>query len=211
MSSIDAVSSKIASIYLPDSHPWSIMSISPLLPVVSSRTPSHDVCMLNRLLIGEGDIWAANYYVLSCSIPLMTPSRSLNISGQDWEGEKEKASFMNPERNAEHVINYPLCYQTCHLELWFKELTFNLDATILHRKLSVLYLLTWCWATLRLNQPHERISYLTSSHGPTKNVLVFITAALIKAINYCNNCIFYDNSDQIYLVKTSHHHKSAFL
>lgn len=85
-----------------------------------------------------------------------------------------------------------------------KELTFNLDATILHRKLSVLYLLTWCWVTLWLNQPRERISYLTSSHGPTKNVLVLITSALIKttAINYYNNCIFYDNSDQIYLVKT---------
>lgn len=84
-----------------------------------------------------------------------------------------------------------------------KELTFNLDATILHRKLSVLYLLTWCWVTSRLNQPREGISYLTSSHRPTKNVLVLITAALIKTtdINYYNNCIFYDNSGQIYLVK----------
>lgn len=36
-----------------------------------------------------------------------------------------------------------------------------------------------------------------------RNVLVFITATLIKtaAINYYDNHIFYDNSGQIYLVR----------
>lgn len=204
MSSIDIVSSKIASIYLPDSHPWSIMSISPLLPVVSSSR-SHDVCMLDWLLIGEGDIWAANYYILSCSIPLTTPSLSLNISGQDCvplsEGEKEKESFMNQSVMLSMLLTSRCVTRHVIWNYGLKELTFNLDATILHRKLSVLYLFTWCWVTLK--QPCEWNSYITSSHGLTKNVLVFIIAALIKttAINYNNSHIFYDNSDQVYLVK----------
>lgn len=97
MSSGDIVSSKIASVSLPGSHPSSTLSISPLLPVLSSRSQSHDVCMLDWLLVGEGDIWAANYYVLSCSIPLMTLSLSLNISGQDWvfsQGKREKICLL---------------------------------------------------------------------------------------------------------------------
>lgn len=97
MSSVDIVSSEIASISLPESHPSSILSISPLLPVLSSRSQSHDVCMLNWLLVGEGDILTANYYVLSCSISLMTLSLSLNISGQDWvfsQGEREKKCLL---------------------------------------------------------------------------------------------------------------------
>lgn len=109
MSSGDIISSKIASVSLPSSHPSSTLSISPLLPVLSSRSQSHDVCMLNWLLVGEGDIWAANYYVLSCSIPLMTLSLSLNISGQDWvfsqgkRGEK-KVSIMNQNALQEHNL-----------------------------------------------------------------------------------------------------------
>lgn len=195
MSSIDVVLSKIASIHLADSHPWSIMSVPPLLPVVSSRTQSHGVCMLNWLLIGEGDIWAANYYVLSCSIPLMTPSRSLNISGQDWEGEKEKASFMNRSVMLSMLLTTHCVTRHVIWNYGLNELTFNLDATISHRKLSILYLLTWCWVTLWLNQPRERTFYLPSS---TQKLQLWLKTT---AISYYNNCIFYDHSDQIYLVR----------
>lgn len=123
MSSVDIVSSKIALISLPIHHPTSILSISPLLPLLSSGSQSHEVCMLNWLLVGEGDILAANYYVLSCSIPLIILSLSLNISGQNWgfsQGREKNLPIMKSnalqECNPEHVIKCPLCYQTCHLE-----------------------------------------------------------------------------------------------
>lgn len=189
MSSVDIVSSKIASVSLPGSHPSSILSISPLLPVLSSRIRSHDVCMLNWLLVGEGDIWAANYYVLSCCIPLMTQSLSLNISGQDWvfsQGNREKKCvYYEPECIAEcnlfklltahcvpRHVNWNTWNSECStfslffvffLNLSVKELTFHLDV-IFQREWIVLYLLSWCWGTLQLNQP----SYISRSHRPTE-------------------------------------------
>lgn len=180
----------IASFSLQDSHPSSILSISPLLPVLSSRCRSHDGCMLNWLPVGEGDIWAGNYYVLSCSISVMSLSLFLNVSGQDWVlsqgGEREeKVSIMNQnalqERNPEHVISSPLCYQTCHLEhlqfwmfsfhtiffflnLSLKELTFNLDATILQWEWSIWNVLSRCWVTSHRNVQNHEYQWLEQSH-----------------------------------------------
>lgn len=92
-----------------------------------------------------------------------------------------------------------------------KELTFNLDATILHRKLSVLYLLSWCWVTLRLNQPRERILYLTSS--PQKMSLSLSLQFWLKPQLSIITTTAYSMIIQIKStwLKTSHHYKSAFL
>lgn len=125
------------------------------LSSASCRNRSHEVCMLKWLLVGEGDIWAANYYVLSCSSSLMALFLSLNISGQDWvfsQGEREKKCLLWTRMHcrsislsmlltAHCVTRHVIWTSECKLSEFFhflfflnpsvKGLTFNLDSTIL--------------------------------------------------------------------------------
>lgn len=54
--------------------------------------------MLNWLLLGDCDILAANYYVLSCTVPALVLNLFLNILGQEkafFEGQDKLESIIN--------------------------------------------------------------------------------------------------------------------
>lgn len=82
--------------------------------VINIRSLSHHVCMLNWLLVGDGDILGANYYVLSCTVPSLAVRRSLNTAGQEraFSQRKEKNWSLlwirMQSSNPAHVINCPL-------------------------------------------------------------------------------------------------------
>lgn len=82
--------------------------------VLNTRSLSHHVCMLNWLLVGDGDILGANYYVLSCTVPPLALNRSLNTAGQEWAFSQRKEKnwtllwIRMQSSNPTHVINCPL-------------------------------------------------------------------------------------------------------
>lgn len=62
--------------YFTANDTW-ILYLSLSASVLNTMRLRHDVCMLNWLLLGDGDIWAANYYVLSCTVLPLALNASL--------------------------------------------------------------------------------------------------------------------------------------
>lgn len=163
-----------------------------------------DVCMLNWLLAGDCDIWASNYYVVSCTVRPPALNLSLNISGQEPPFLRLCKKNCSPLwiqiqlSNPEHVINCPLYHQTCNLETsifnfhfrFFSHfspqvLPFNLDMTISYRKLSFLYLLTWQYPTLQLTKTckgsfESDSSYIKTVTVCSSSLSLILTAMQVK-------------------------------
>lgn len=130
-------------------------------------------------------------------------------------GERKKVSIMNQnalqESNPEHVINCPLCYQTRHLKhlefgmfnfhFVFKPESKRVDIPLRCKNFAVAMKCSVSFIQMPSNAAAESTFIHHQQPQTHRNVLVFITPALIKtaAINYYNNHIFYDNSGQIYL------------
>lgn len=128
-------------------HSWEqyldVVSASLSTSVLNRVRLRHDVRMLNWLLLGDGDIWAANYYVLSCTVLPLALNLSLNISGQErpFSQCKKKIGVYYESECSLVILNMLLTAHciTRHVIWKLGSLIFTLDFFFLFESKSVTF------------------------------------------------------------------------